>query len=194
MRVRYTLRTLLIASTLIAFYLSAYCGLLKPDLLVSTSAGGVYSGSREPNFRYGGRFSKVAFFPASSIDHLIRPNHWTHFSSAQLGRTLERESIDYSWGHVEFVDGSATTLSLYASTEEDVQAALLMLRDLRTISALRVNGDKFHDRHLQSLFGVRNLNSLRLLSTRVTPGVVDEFRRGQPNLHLFCVATAQGGM
>jgi hypothetical protein len=78
---KYSLRSLMIAVTLICVYLGAYPAMLQPVVMVEKGWHGmVVSGCREPHFRIGDGVSQFVFAPLVWIDRLVRPDYWSEFS------------------------------------------------------------------------------------------------------------------
>lgn len=184
MRFRYGIRELLVAATLLASYIALYRALTVPEIILSESAGGIGIGYRDPNFRFGGSLTKLAFLPATFVDQRIRPDFWNSYCTLGDVRTV----TDYPWGYVGYINGSANSLSLNANSSRSVDAAMEILTHSRDVNIITINGSCFVDSHLQTLQDIREFRSVVLLYTGVTRPAIVGYRQSNPKTDVLCVS------
>lgn len=80
-RLRFGIRSMLAAVTILAVYLGAYFALLAPIILVeSAHLGMVVSGYREAHYSVADPVSRIAFAPIHFVDSRIRSDYWGPYS------------------------------------------------------------------------------------------------------------------
>ena len=73
---------------LISVYAITYCALLNPVIVANQAhLGMVIDGYREPDYRIGGVFARLFFWPASWIDQHTRPGYWADASDPLISTT-----------------------------------------------------------------------------------------------------------
>ena len=184
MRLKYGIRTLLVAPVLLASYIALYRALTVPEIIVSESVAGIGTGYRDPNFRFGGSLTKLAFLPATFVDQHVRPAFWNSYCTLDDVRTV----TDYPWGYIDYIDGCANSLSLNANSSRSVDAAMEILTRSRDVTILTINGSCFVDSHLQTLQDIREFRSVVLLYTGVTRTAIVGYRQSNPRTDVLCVS------
>ena len=94
-RMRYRLRTLLIAVTALAIYLAAYKAVMVPRVYDNEGKTGTsVFGYRAPSYRLCDSAARIVFWPLAFIDQRSRPGYWGQIWDEQDPFVREQAAYD----------------------------------------------------------------------------------------------------